>query len=65
MAVGRVTRSIEELLRALNERLRRLEQSNNKIGAWTLTEDRATGDLYAVRYNGSGVSSTIVKLASR
>lgn len=65
MAVGRVTRTIEDLLRALNERLRRLEQRDSKIGNWSFTEDRSTGDLYAIRYNGSGVARTVVKIASK
>jgi hypothetical protein len=65
MAVGRVTRSIEDLLRALAQRIRRLEQRNEKIGNWTITEDRATGDLYAMRYNGQGVPRTVCKLCDK
>lgn len=68
MPVPKVVRSINDLFIALNDRVRRLELGetgavNNKIGAWDLVEDRATGNLVAIRNNGQGTTPSIVILA--
>lgn len=63
MAVPKVVRSINDLFISLNDRVRRLELRQNKIGAWSIVEDRATGNLTAVRNNGQGIAATVVILA--
>lgn len=58
-------RNLIDLFNRLFDEVRRLKRSQNQVGAWTLTEDRATGNLVAMRYNGQGIPATVVIVALR
>lgn len=64
MAKPRVVTTLESLLDALNDRLRRLELKVGRYGNWQIIEDQGTGQLLAVRDNGQGVPKTIRVLAN-
>jgi hypothetical protein len=58
-------RTLVDLFNDLFDEVRRLKMRQNRVGAWTLVEDRATGNLVAMRYNGQGIEATVVILAER
>lgn len=66
MAKQRILKSVEDAFTDVFARLRKLElRTTVVVGNWTLAEDRGTGDLVAVRDNGSGNARTVVVLATK
>ena len=65
MARQRILRDINQAFADLYERFRRLELRTGHTGNWSFVEDQATGNLCAVRFNGTGVDKTVRIIAYR